>query len=226
MIDTILDYPRRRLTKAQLRRLFDLYLGNCSASQAAEICGVNRNTAMWHYRRFREAAARHTSVDQMTAAEVDELYMGCLCRKSEGAHKRGRSAEGKIILVGAVDRVTGLGTAEIIEQADGTTLRGFIARTVHWLGEVVTDGFAAYKGLNLLGYIHKQVNHAKGIWKRGDGHTNRIENFWRQLRRNLARYNCAPNRWREKAAAFIKEAVFFFNFRGARARMKALGVAP
>lgn len=224
MSAVLLEYPRRRLSIEQVRRLWDHYLGNCSALQAAEIVGVNRNTAIWHFRRFREAAASHATVDQMSEAEVDECYVGCAIRKSEGVdHKRGRSLEGKVVLLGAVDRTTGMGTAEEVSDTQGITLRSFVSRVVNWGGRVITDGFRAYNGLKSLGYKHSQVNHAKGIWKRGDGHTNRVENFWRQLRRNLSRYNGAMNRWRHRTTSFVKEAIFFFNFRGARARMKALG---
>lgn len=218
-----LEYPRRRLPEAVVRRLFDLWLGGSSALQAAEITGVNRNTALWHFRRFRGAAA-HLCGATINDAEVDECYVGCNQRKAESDHKRGRSLEGKVVLLGAVDRDSGQAVAEIAPDAKGITLRGFIARAVQWGSRVITDGFKAYKGISLMGYIHSQVNHAKGIWKRGDGHTNRVENLWRQLRRYMTRYNGAMNRWRHRASLFLREALFFFNVRGAQARMKALGV--
>jgi hypothetical protein len=40
----------------------------------------------------------------------------------------------------------------------------------------------------------------------------------------LTCYNGAFLRWKGRFKTFLKEAVFFFNFRGTAARMSALGV--
>jgi hypothetical protein len=68
----------------------------------------------------------------MSEAEVDECYVGCVSRKAEGVgHKRGRSHDGKVVLLGAVDRNTGMATAEEVPDTKGITLRSFVSRVVN-----------------------------------------------------------------------------------------------
>jgi transposase-like protein len=221
-----LNYRRRRLPKSKVLELFKLWLAETSGARAAEISGVARLTALRHFRRFRACVAiTAPQVGQLGEAEVDECYFGLEQRKGEGVgHKRGRSYEGKVVVLGAVDRVTGQGVAETASSIKGPSLVSFVARKVREGARVVTDGFRGYLGLKNAGFIHSQVNHAKGIWKRGDGHTNRVENLWRQVRRRLTCYNGAFLRWKDRFKTFLKEAVFFFNFRGTAARTAALGV--
>jgi transposase-like protein len=221
-----LNYWRRRLPRSKVLELFKLWLAETSGARAAEISGVSRLTALRHYRRFRACIAISApKIDQIGEAEVDECYFGLEQRKGEGvAHKRGRSYEGKVVVLGAVDRQTGLGVAETTSSIKAPSLLSFVARKVREGSKVITDGFKGYLGLGKIGFKHSQVNHAKGIWKRGDGHTNRVENLWRQVRRRLTCYNGAFLRWKDRFKTFLKEAVFFFNFRGTAARMSALGV--
>jgi transposase-like protein len=206
--------------------LFKLWLAETSAARAAEISGVARLTALRRYRHFRACVAiTAPRIGQLGEAEVDECYFGLEQRKAEGVgHKRGRSYEGKVVVLGAVDRNTGQGVAETASNIKGPSLVSFVVRKVKEGAKVVTDGFKGYLGLKNAGFIHSQVNHAKGIWKRGDGHTNRVENLWRQVRRRLTCYNGAFLRWKDRFKTFLREAVFFFNFRGTAARTAALGV--
>lgn len=221
-----LNYWRRRLPRPKVLELFKLWLAEASAARAAEITGVSRLTALRHYRRFRECVAiMPPDMGQIGEAEVDECYFGLQVRKGEGVgHRRGRSYEGKVVVLGAVDRDTGQGVAETTESIKGPSLISFIVSKVREGSRVVTDGFRGYLGLKKAGFLHSQVNHARGIWKRGDGHTNRVENLWRQVRRRLNCYNGAYLRWKGHFKTFLKEAVFFFNFRGTAARRAALGV--
>lgn len=222
----LLDYWRRRLTRAKVAELLKLWLAETSAARAAEIAGVNRKTALRQFRRFRLAASGCQVQQQLGDAEIDECYLGSNRHsKAEGAgNKRGRSYDGKIVLLGAVDRHTGVGHAETTERTDRRSLFSFVHRAVKAASRVITDGFIGYKGLGREGYRHSQVNHAKGLWKRGDGHTNRVENLWRQIRRRLNCYNGAWKRWRGYFRAFLGEALFFFNYRGTSSRAAALGV--
>lgn len=221
-----LNYWRRRLPKSKVLELFKLWLAETSGARAAEISGVSRLTALRHYRRFRACVAISApKIDQIGEAEIDECYFGLQQRKGEGTgHKRGRSVDGKVVVLGAVDRQTGKAVAETAPNAKGYSLLGFVARKIREGSKVVTDGFKGYLGLNKMGYKHSQVNHAKGIWKRGDGHTNRVENLWRQVRRRLTCYNGAFMRHRDRFKTFLREALFFFNFRGTASRTAALGV--
>lgn len=46
---------------------------------------------------------------------------------------------------------------------------------------LMTDEFMAYAGANLF-YNHQVVKHGEGEYVNGNTHTNRIENFWSQLK--------------------------------------------
>jgi len=52
-----------------------------------------------------------------------------------------------------------------------------------------TDGWKAYDGLVLNGYIHHRVFHSKNEFARGKNHVNGIESFWSFTKRRLAKFN-------------------------------------
>ena len=58
--------------------------------------------------------------------------------------------------------------------------------------------------------MHSSVAHAKGEWKRGDGHTNGVENFWRQTKRRLFLNN---GQYLRRFEEFLGEAVWLYNHR-------------
>lgn len=76
---------------------------------------------------------------------------------------------------------------EICEKRDKATLHEIIHKHVHVGSIVHTDGWASYKGLDKLGYEHRDVNHKEEFVADDGTHTQLIENTWRQMRRRLSR---------------------------------------
>lgn len=85
--------------------------------------------------------------------EVDEVYIG---GKKTG--KRGRGAEGKSIIVVAVE-VTGRKTGRVrlakIPDASGNSLNKFIENNIEKASTIITDEWPSYIELESMGYIHE-----------------------------------------------------------------------
>ena len=86
--------------------------------------------------------------------EVDETYIG-----GEESGLRGGRARGKKVLTGiAVDvrGPNGLGRCRMRPLADASaaSLHAFVTDQVEPGARVITDGWAGYRGLEKLGYVH------------------------------------------------------------------------
>ena len=75
------------------------FVVGASVRSAAELCGVNRNTAILYFHKLRELIAENLAADALDLMageiEVDESYFGGVRRG-----KRGRGAAGKIPVFG------------------------------------------------------------------------------------------------------------------------------
>ena len=97
-------------------------------------------------------------------------------------------------VAGAFGRQSGQARLEVIANADGATLSGFVRRTTPQGGIVNTDEWVGYGGLGGTGRAHRRVNHSATPreWARdddGDGvrevHVNTAEGVWTGLRNFL-----------------------------------------
>lgn len=197
-------YQRRsRLSGKQQGRLIDLFVAGATARAAAEIVGVNRNTARVFYHRLRQLrASKLPSYDLSGEVEADESYFGGV-RKGN----RGRGAAGKVPVFGLLKRGGKVFTA-IIPNAQSRTLLPIIREQVPPDSIVYTDSFTAYDVLDVSEFHHRRVNHSKVFVTKRGHHINGIENFWNQAKRHLRRFNgITPNHfyW------FLKECEWRFN---------------
>jgi len=193
---------KSRLSPRRQNRLLEHFVAGTTARAAAEIIGVQPNTAIRFYMRLRFLiASQLPSYELNGEVEADESYFGGI-RKG----KRGRGAAGKVAVFGLLKRGGKVFTA-IVPNARTETLLPIIEEIVTPDSIVYTDTFKAYNALDVTEFHHMRINHSKLFADRGN-HINGIENFWNQAKRHLRRFNgIKPNNFHW----FLKECEWRFN---------------
>jgi len=193
---------KSRLKPRQQSDLIKLFVAGSTARAAAEIVGVNRNTAASYFMRLRHLiASKLPSFELSGEVEADESYFGGV-RKG----KRGRGAGGKVAVFGLLKRGGKVYTA-IIPNAKTATLLPIIEERVKPESIVYTDHFKAYNALDVSEFHHMRINHSK-LFADQSNHINGIENFWNQAKRHLRRFNGIK---KENFYWFLKECEWRFN---------------
>ena len=206
---------RSRLPPSIQLELIRQFVAGVPARMAAELTGVNRNTAMLYFHKLRELIAEKLAEEAPFLegeVEVDESYFGGV-RKG----KRGRGAAGKVPVFGLLKR-GGRVYALMIPDAKSTTLMGIIRERIEPDSIVYTDGFGSYDMLDVSEFRHHRINHSQKFVE-ARNHINGIENFWNQAKRNLRRYNGIP---KAHFHLFLKESEWRFNHRPPSNLLKTL----
>jgi transposase len=176
------------------------------ARTAAQLAGVNRNTAILFFHKLREVIVDKLAEEAPFLdgeVEVDESYFGGT-RKG----KRGRGAAGKVPVFGLLKR-GGKVHAVIIPDAKSLTLMGIMRERIRPDSIVYTDSFRSYDVLDVSEFHHLRINHSE-LFVDAHNHINGIENFWNQAKRHLRRYNGIP---KAHFHLFLKECEWRFNYR-------------
>ena len=196
-------YTRKsRLSSYKQSRLIEHFVAGTTARAAAQIIGVQANTAITFYMRLRKLiAGKLPSYELHGEVEADESYFGGV-RKG----KRGRGAAGKVAVFGLLKRCGKVYTA-IIANAKTETLLPIIEQKVKPDSIVYTDTFKAYNALDVSDFHHMRINHSE-LFADKQNHINGIENFWNQAKRHLRKFNgILP----ENFYWFLKECEWRFN---------------
>jgi transposase len=94
---------KSRLSVSIQQELVRHFVAGASARSAAELCGVNRNTAILYFHKLRELIAENLAADapdfMAGEIEVDESYFGGVRNG-----KRGRGAAGTTPVFGLLKR--------------------------------------------------------------------------------------------------------------------------
>jgi transposase len=207
---------KSRLSKVIQRWLVEHFVAGTTARCAAEIIGVNRNTATYYYQRLREIISQQLELESEEVfngeIEVDESYFGGT-RKG----KRGRGAGGKVPVFGLLKR-GGRVYTKIISDASVSTLIPIIESKVVPDSIVYSDSWKGYNTLDVSEFKHYRINHSK-LFADKQNHINGIENFWNQAKRHLHKFNGIP---RENFGLFLKECEWRFNTPTAKAQLTQL----
>jgi len=174
---------KSRLTPRQQSKLIEHFVVGSTARAAAEIVGVQANTAIRFFMRLRQfIASKLPSYQLCGEVEADESYFGGV-RKGN----RGRGAGGKVAVFGLLKRGGKVYTV-IIPNARTETLLPIIQEKVEPDSIVYTDTFGACNALDICDFHHRRINHSK-LFADKQNHINGIENFWNQAKRHMRKYN-------------------------------------
>ena len=195
-----------KLLRKQQHKLLEYFVLEVTARSAANMMGIQANTAMLFYRKIREVIAYHLEQQAHEifdgAVELDESYFGG-ARKG----KRGRGAAGKVVVFGILKR-GGKVFTKVVKDTRTETLLPLITRKIAPDSVVYTDCYRSYNALDVSDFHHHRINHS-ALFATGKNHINGIENFWNQAKRVLRKYNGIP---KESFPLFLKECEFRFNY--------------
>ena len=124
-----------------------------SASGLQRVLGLGSYRTAWTWlHKFRRLMVFPGRDKLSGKVEVDETLVG-----GKKAGKRGRGAEGKVLVVIAieiVDKGTGRVRMSQIPDASGKSLKKFIEQNIEKGSTLITDGWKGYSGISKKGYDH------------------------------------------------------------------------
>ena len=201
---------RAKVSEYKFRLILKYFLMDFTASDTAEITGLNRNTINRIFGLIRANILNNLEKEKdllVGNVELDESYFGP--KRVRG--KRGRGAGGKTIVFGLLKR-GGKVYVEIVPDAKAKSLLPIIRGKVDTSCSTIhTDGWKAYDGLVDLGYKkHYRVCHSKNEFARGKKHINGIESFWAFTKNRLSKFNGIK---KDNLNLYLKESQWRFNNR-------------
>ena len=125
-----------------------------SAGQLPRQLGLSYETAWARLHKLRRAMVNPEREPRKDKVEVDETYLG----GHEAGLKGGRQLLDKALIVGAVEvrgKAAGRVRLQVVPDASGRALTGFVKRAVAPGTTILTDGWPAYAPLADLGYRHR-----------------------------------------------------------------------
>ena len=195
-----------RLKKSTQSRLLEYFVLEVTARSAANLLGIQPNSAILFYRKVRQVIdiylAQEASEIFNGDIEIDESYFGGV-RKG----KRGRGAAGKVVVFGMLKRHGKVYTV-VVENTKAATLMPVIANKIKPDSVVYTDTYRSYDALDVTEFHHYRINHSEAFADKKN-HINGIENFWNQAKRVLRKYNGID---KKNFPLFLKECEFRFNY--------------
>ena len=193
---------KSRLSQYKQNKLIELFIANVTARIAAQLVGVNKNTAAYYFHRLRLLIYQNSPHLEMLdgEVEVDESYFG-----GQRKGKRGRGASGKTIVFGLLKR-NGRVYTVAVPNTQTVTLLPIIREQVRPDSIVYTDCYRSYGVLDASEFSYR-INHSIHFAEQHN-HLNGIENCWTQAKRHLRKLNEIPKAHFELS---VKEYKWRFN---------------
>ena len=206
-----------KLSKKVQSRLLDFFVLEVTARSAANLLGIQANTAALFYHKIRQVIVANLAFyeDEVFAGEVelDESYFG-----GHRKGKRGRGAAGKMVVFGILKR-GGKVYTKVIQDTKTNTILPIIQKKIVPDSVVYTDCYRSYNVLDVSEFHHYRINHSTHFAEQKFNHINGIENFWNQAKRTLRKYNGVP---KNHFNLFLKECEFRFNYGSPKQQLATL----
>ena len=192
---------RSKLTDEQSRRLTEHFVAGTPARTAAELVGVNRNTARLFYHRVRELIAKRLEQDNPFDGEPLEVD------EAEVEQRTNRRAAGKMPVFALLKHGGKVYTAMVLPARAATPP----APPARFRPDAIVyaDPPTAGDVLGVSRFQHRRVQHDRGSVLATQPGIDSIENFWNQAKRHMRRYNGIPRR---HLHLFVKECEWRFNY--------------
>lgn len=162
-----------KISKKDQLKLLEFFVLEVTARSAADMLGIQANTAALFYHKIRRVIAAHLEMEaeEMFGGEIelDESYFGG-ARKG----KRGRGAAGKVVVFGLLKR-GGKVYAKVIEDTKTDTLMPIIRRKIVPDSVVYSDCYRSYNALDVSEFHHWRINHSTHFAEAKHNHINSIE---------------------------------------------------
>ena len=141
---------KSRLSQYKQNKLIELFVAGVTARTAAQLVGVNKNTAAYYFHRLRLLIFHNTQHLEMFDGEVeaDESYFG-----GQRKGKRGRGAAGKEAIFGLLKRDGKVYTVAV-PNTQTVTLLPIIRERVKPDSIVYTDCYRSYEVLDVSEFSH------------------------------------------------------------------------
>ncbi|MBK7928975.1 MAG: IS1595 family transposase [Bryobacterales bacterium] len=165
-------------------------LANCkngvSSYEIQRATGISQKSSWFMLQRIRLAMQDRNGGMLSGEVEVDESFIGGKARNMHAAKKAEKmvagSNKGKTIAFGMVERGGKVKTA-VVDRRRKKELQAQIREHVGVGSAIFSDELLSYEGLS-GDYKHCVINHAIE-YVRDNVHTNTMENFWSQVKRQL-----------------------------------------
>ena len=157
-----------------------------ASTQLAKDLKITQKSAWFVLHRLRHAARTKSFAAPLEGdVEVDETYVG---GKNKNRHRAkrtfGTGGAGKAIVMGAAER-KGDVVARVVSHANTETMEDFVDNAVSdKVTSLSTDEHSGYRRLGMK-YPHGVVRHGKGEYVVGTIHTQTIDGYWSQLKRQI-----------------------------------------
>jgi len=147
---------RSRLSQYKQNKLIELFVAGVTARTAAQLVGVNKNTAAYYFHRLRLLIFHSSPYLEMFDGEVeaDESYFG-----GHRKGKRGRGAAGKVAVFGLLKR-NGKVYTVAVPNTQTATLLYIIREQVKPDSIVYTDFYKSYDVLDVSEFSHLRINYS------------------------------------------------------------------
>ena len=207
-----------KLSRYKQKKILKAFALGLTATQAAELLGINRNTINSYYRFFRQQILSHQQkqfAQEIGEIELDESYFG-------GRRKglKGRTTIQKVPVFGLLKR-GGNVYIEVVPDVTARTLRTIIKKHVEGTSILYSDSYRSYDGLVLDGFEHHRINHSKEFARGRRNHINGIESFWSYAKAKLSKFYGIR---RQDYPLYLKEIEFRFNLRGGNVEKALLDI--